>query len=385
MTTAPRILYLVHDLSDPAVLKRVAMLKEGGAHVTVAGFRRSELLIEEVGGCPAIDLGQTYNGNFLQRIKLVLRHCLRPARLKRHAQVADVIIARNLEMLALAVRVRTCPVVYESLDIHRLLLRTDPLGAALRWLEGFLAARAHLLITSSPAFVREYFAALSRVRLPVLLIENKVFAASAPAPAQPRKPGAPWVIGWFGAIRCKKSLAILREVVSRGEGLVQVVIRGRPSYDQFEDFDAQTSDTPGLSFIGPYKNPDDLPAMYHQAHFTWAIDMFEEGQNSSWLLPNRLYEGSLYGSVPLAHAGVETGKRMEQMHIGIRLPEINAESVLAALQQLSGESYRTLEAAVKAQPASQFLHDASACQNLVRRLSALSGKPTPAPLPIENL
>ncbi len=35
-----KILYLVHDLYDPAVNKRILMLKSGGAEVTVAGFRR---------------------------------------------------------------------------------------------------------------------------------------------------------------------------------------------------------------------------------------------------------------------------------------------------------------------------------------------------------
>ena len=36
------ILYLVHDLSDPAVRRRVIMLQAGGAKVTVAGFRRAQ-------------------------------------------------------------------------------------------------------------------------------------------------------------------------------------------------------------------------------------------------------------------------------------------------------------------------------------------------------
>ena len=37
-----RIAYFVHDLSDPAVGRRVRMLRTGGAEVTVLGFRRAE-------------------------------------------------------------------------------------------------------------------------------------------------------------------------------------------------------------------------------------------------------------------------------------------------------------------------------------------------------
>ena len=36
-----KVLYLVHDLADPAVLKRIQFLTDGGAVVCVAGFRRS--------------------------------------------------------------------------------------------------------------------------------------------------------------------------------------------------------------------------------------------------------------------------------------------------------------------------------------------------------
>src|SRR5690606_35888583 len=105
------------------------------------------------------------------------------------------------------------PLVYESLDIHRLLLRRDPFGYALRFLERYLARDAGLLITSSPAFVHNYFAPRGQVSAPVKLIENKhlelVSTEGVERPAQEQSP--PWKIGWFGALRCRRSLAILSE------------------------------------------------------------------------------------------------------------------------------------------------------------------------------
>lgn len=392
MTAPLRVLYLVHDLSDPAVLRRIAMLRQGGAQVMAVGFRRTPTAPDEVAGAPAVDLGQTFNANFVQRIVSVLKQVCSVAKHRGIFENADVIIARNLEMLAIGVRGRAirrtpAPLVYESLDIHRLLLRDDKIGALLRRLEGWLSRRAALLITSSPAFIREYFEKRSRVRLPVLLIENKVYTDTPPAPAAHRQPGPPWFIGWFGAIRCRKSLNILRELVSRAEGSVKVVIRGRPSYDQFDDFDRLTRDTPGLSFAGPYKNPDDLPSMYRQVHFTWAIDMFEEGLNSSWLLPNRLYEGGLHGSVPLAQSGVETGRRMAQLGIGVGLPSISAEELLAYFNRLTPTQYQALENKVMELPATTWTHGQQACLQLVARLRELAPAPrrTAAPLPVEAL
>ena len=392
MTAALRVLYLVHDLSDPAVLRRIAMLRQGGAQVTVGGFRRTATAPEDVGGAPAVDFGQTFNGNFLQRIASVLGSVIKLGRHRTLFESADIIIARNLEMLAIGVRGRAlsstpAPLVYESLDIHRLLLRTDKLGAMLRALEGWLSRRACLLITSSPAFIREYFEKRSRLRLPVLLIENKVFTLKPPVPAGNRQPGPPWIIGWFGAIRCRKSLSVLRELVSRSEGTVKVVIRGRPSYDQMPDFDRLTGDTPGLSFVGPYKNPDDLPTMYRQVHFTWAIDMFEEGLNSSWLLPNRLYEGGLHGSVPLAQESVETGHRMAQLGIGIRFPAINAEALLEFFSHLTITQYQNLEQDVARLSTATWMHGQQASEAFVALLRRLPAQvaPTSLPLPVEML
>ncbi|MBY0406858.1 MAG: glycosyl transferase family 1, partial [Rickettsiales bacterium] len=170
-----QILYLVHDVSDPAVSRRIAMLKEGGASVTLAGFRRTPQALPNV-----TDFGQTFNGGFAQRILAVLQTV---GSLHRHRALfagADVILARNLEMLAIGVRGRSlCPrppaLIYESLDIHRLLLKPGPLGCSLRTLEGWMGRRAKALITSSPAFVREYFQNRSKLNLPILLVENKLY------------------------------------------------------------------------------------------------------------------------------------------------------------------------------------------------------------------
>jgi hypothetical protein len=74
-----RIAYFVHDLSDPAVGRRVRMLRTGGAEVTVLGFRRAERA-PEIAGAAVVDLGRTYDAAFAQRIGKVLAAVARSAR-----------------------------------------------------------------------------------------------------------------------------------------------------------------------------------------------------------------------------------------------------------------------------------------------------------------
>src|SRR5690606_32374275 len=213
------ILYFAHDLADAAIRRRVLMLQNGGARVTVAGFQRGKSVLTDDPEVRAISLGRTQDARFAQRIGAVASARLSLRTKLSGLDVPDVIIARNLETLALAEAAASLfgtgiPIVYECLDIHRLLLDGGVKGKFMRRAEGYFGRNARLLITSSPAFVEHYFGPRSRLDLPVMLLENKVLDLGGPqdvVSCGPRLPdsGVPWRIGWFGALRCRRSLAML--------------------------------------------------------------------------------------------------------------------------------------------------------------------------------
>lgn len=115
-----------------------------------------------------------------------------------------------------------------------------------------------------------------------MLLENKVLEIDGTverrtaSPAKSPPPGAPWKIGWFGALRCRRSLALLAEFSRKMEGRFEIVLRGRPAYSEFDDFDGFVRNEPFMRFEGAYRNPEDLAEIYGEVHFTWAIDFFEE-------------------------------------------------------------------------------------------------------------
>lgn len=374
-----RALYLVHDVSDPATRRRVAMLQAGGAEVALAGFRRSHEPAAMVEGCTPIDLGITHDGRFAQRLTAIARANLGLGTKFRDIRKPDVIVARNLEMLVFARRLCAqfggdIPIVYECLDIHRLLLRQDGIGVAMRLAERRLGHAVALLITSSPAFLREYFGPREQVDAPVLLLENKVLeltaAPAAPAPIAPR-PGETWKIGWFGALRCRRSLALLSAFTRRMEGRFEIVMRGRPAYTEFEDFEATVAAEPHMRFEGPYRNPDDLAAIYGAVHFAWTIDFFEDGLNSKWLLPNRLYEGCRHGAVPIAMEGTETGRFLERHGVGLSLSDPSADALAALLGAMDAASFAQHRARVTAKPDDTWVCNLEGCRALVARLAGL--------------
>ncbi|CDZ25786.1 glycosyltransferase [Neorhizobium galegae] len=386
------VLYLAHDMADAAIRRRVLTLKAGGAAVTVAGFERGSNVLADERDVTTVSLGQTADGRFAQRIGAVLAARMRLKRTLADIAVPDVIIARNLETLALAGRAasmfsRQVPVVYECLDIHRLLLDEGIKGRLMRQAQLSFGRRASLLITSSPAFVENFFKPRSGLDLPVLLLENKVLAlepelAAGPLQPRPPEPGKPWRIGWFGAIRCRKSLDMLIDFAARMDGRVEIVLRGRPAYSEFDDFDAKVAAAPHVEFHGAYRNPEDLSAIYADVQFTWAIDFFEEGLNSSWLLPNRLYEGGLYGAVPIALSGTETGRFIGKRGIGLVRNQVTAETLEVLFNEMTEARYLDLFSRLAAVERSQWVTGPADCRALVSRLAALHPNvSSPADLP----
>jgi hypothetical protein len=369
-----KVAYFVHDLNDAAVAKRVWMLQSAGAEVRLAGFRRSPQAPASVAGITPVDLGRTRDARLLSRAGSVLRNLLLAPLRGGFLAGAEVVLARNLEVyvvaaLARALHAPRARLAYECLDVHRLMLGEGLAGQALRRLESRLLDRSQALIVSSPAFVSHYFEPVQhlsrREGLATLVVENKAFpdtAASAPLAALPPS-GPPWRIGWFGMIRCRRSLDFLCDLARRRPDLVRVEIRGRPSYTEFEDFERQTAETPGVAFGGPYR-PQELPALYGALHFNWSVDYFQDEGNSRWLLPNRLYEGGRLGVPAIARADSETGRWLEAHGLGVLFdrPEARLEAFLDAL---TPEAYAALRARHAAVPPSLFTLGPEDCARLL--------------------
>ncbi len=370
----PRILYLVPNLSDPAVSRRVAMFRLGGAEVDIAGFRRADAPPADLPLANVVELDITHDARMLQRLFATLRAGGTAKGWGKGFARPDVIVARNLEMLAVANRLLPIwpdapALVYECLDIHRLMLRQDGVGGAMRAVERRLMRQADLLITSSPAFITNHFEGQSPP--PLALVENKVFAPDLVETGRnPVLAGKAQSIqiGWFGALRCSRSLAALQGLAAAFDGRIEVTLRGRPALTEFSDFHGAVSAAPHLNFGGAYNYPGDLAGIYSAIHFVWAIDLFEEGQNSTWLLPNRLYEGCLNGAIPIALQGTETAAYIERLGIGVIVPDIERQTLVELFSGMTPERLRTLAEAVAQLDQRLFRCTEAECRQLVNQL-----------------
>lgn len=366
------IAYFVHELADPAVRKRVQMFTTAERSVTLFGFERDRGAPVN-GGTSAHVLGRTHNQRLLSRAISVLLAIPRALKLKSLWRDADVIVARNLEMLALTTIVTRliksrARIVYECLDIHRLLLSASPIGGMIRTVERACLRRTALIITSSPAFRQRYFRDQQLYGGEIILIENKVLSSATTAPPPAPAHGPPWIIAWCGMLRCRRSFELLRRAAQAGRGRLKVELWGAPALDQIPDFHDAAATTPHFSFHGRYA-PAQLPAIYGGAHFAWAIDFYEAGGNSDWLLPNRLYESLAYGAAPIAIAGVETSRWLEARGVGVVLDPAVERSFPAFLDQLEAAAYAQVRAAILRLEPEATRHTPDSCRAFAARLS----------------
>ena len=320
-------LYLVHDLSDAAVRQRARMLRQAGVGLTVAGFNRASNYPFPDYGAQVIDLGPSYAQRLVHRATMTVRNWAFTGVLRRQLRTQpDVIIARNLEMLLVAARLRrqiapSARLVYECLDIHSFMTSNSTHGRALRRLERHLLDQCDLVVVSSPEYQSGYFEPAQQWRGPTLLVENKFYPPDGSDPGErvvPRlQAGPPWSIGWFGMIKCEEGLPILKSMLASRPGLATLLMAGRPS----EPLMAQIRDTPrelGVDYIGPYR-PEQMADLVRQTHFVWTIDFHYRDFNSQALLPNRLYTSCLFGSVPIVVGSTATGRWLQRHRAGIHL------------------------------------------------------------------
>lgn len=379
------IAFFGHDCYDSAIRKRVAAFERHGARVIGFMFHRDRPNRTSSPADGAIDLGATHDLAYGRRLLSLLSALPKIQAHKQALRSADVVYARNLDMLALAAAARRLtgsrtPLVYEALDVRRIMVGDGWINSLFRFAERRLLGMSDALVVSSPDYMVRYFWPMQRYAGKWRLLENKLAGPLATdrktspggGPAAP-KAGEPWIIGWFGVLKCRRSLDILARTAEALGPRCIIHVRGILSENDISpvmmaDIVARH---PNIVFGGPYANPADLPDIYGQVHMTWAADFLDPEANSAWCLPNRLYEGCAHGSPLIAGRGTVTGARIERDRLGWVLAEPLERTLPEFLAKLDGKTYLAARRAVRAAPQELF-YDVNDTADLLVFLDSLA-------------
>ena len=336
-----RVAFFGHDASDAAIRRRIKSFHDDGMHVDGYMMRRGALADT---AWRNHDLGMTKPGAFVHRAKSIVTGTRKALSFRAELAQADIMYARNLDMLAIAVRVKRklkldIPIVYECLDVHRLLCRTDLIGKTLRGLERRLLRASSALVVSSPAFLTHHFERHYKGAYEPVLIENRLTDSftggarpDATQVAQSPTEAGPLRLGWVGILRCQRSLNLLCETARRLGSKVEIRIHGIVAENEVPNFETQIEAYDNIRFFGRYRAPEDLDQIYRDLDLVWSGDFMEAGFNSVWLLPNRIYEGGFFATPSISPTGTQTAQWVRDHNCGFTLSE-PLESELPALME----------------------------------------------------
>lgn len=359
-----RLIVFGFDANEAAQIRRIRSYLSSGFEVQGFTMRRDNMNSEFTPFWPNVHLYQVANESILRRIKAILGSVVKVAGHRDLLRGADVIVARNLDMLAIAVAARWLtpgqkpPVIYECLDIHGLMTNPGKKGRIFRWLERRLLAHTASIIVSSPAFVSQYFKPVQGWNGSITLLENKLWIdddkLKRPA-ATPRAipADAPITLGWVGTLRCPRSLDLLCAAADAMGDRLRIELHGVVHDHAVPDLKERIAARTNMEFHGAYSYPEGLDPIYTSCDMVWSQDLWQWGTNSTWLLPNRIYEASFFGCPSIAVEGCETGDRVAA-GLGWTIAKPEAEDLIALLQGLSRDEIEAKRQELLSMPENAF-------------------------------
>lgn len=275
-------------------------------------------------------------------------------RARKELYGSGVLYAINLDQLLLAMFTklmfcRRAILAYEVADIQRPFVRKDVVGAGVRWVERHCLNRVDLLIVTSPAYIKHFYGPVQGFRGEWFLLENKIYPE--PRDQLPVTVGANkdrvhkgndegrWVVGWYGALKCEKSWAIINKIARTIPDKVEFTLGGYPTKLNPDVFFSTIRDVENINYIGEYRHPDDLVNIYRDIDFVWCFDFSNEENNSVWCLSNRVYEGGYFEVPLLGSKGYEVGKFIDKYHIGWTFSEPYTQSIREFFSRLTCDEY----------------------------------------------
>lgn len=369
-----RCYFITPTSSQPRYHKRIQACRVLGHPVTVFTFQRG---LYKVNTLPPdveiVELGEVRSGRYLSRILSLVRAVHRVRSIFRGSREGGILYCFGLDcaLLGLLAKPKWLQLVYEVGDIIYLLRgQSRFVKITMTLLDRLLTRYVNLLVLTSEGFLPHY--RHLNHRCPVSVIENRIVSELAAAYRPVHHPlPTPIRIGFVGLIYYLECLHGLISFVAAHEGYEAHFFGDG---EDIESILAAAERHRGRVFYhGPFRNPEDLPAIYEQIDVNFVV-YDPDDENVRMLIPNKYYE-SIFFAVPLVVAdGTLLAERVRSQGIGYC---IDARRIGAELERvfstLTRERYVALCVAARSIPTEEITDESA---RLISQLTGLTGAAT---------
>lgn len=328
----------------------ISLWQKAGGRSTVCAFSRGDdqpykERINEL-------LGKLDHGSLLKRIP-VYKYALN--KMVELSAEHDVIFVYTLDNFLLAwmgkVAARSdIKIVLFILDIRRLFIGNKLTNHIIQSFLLFAFDKCELILVSSRDYIEGYVAKHVK-QLPDkwLEIENKIDPYVVDKSSDnnflpPTKNDDSITIGYFGILRCQRSLTALLMIAEQGQGKFNIEIRGE--FLGLKEAEQQISRTPNVNYLGRYKNPQDLSSIYNACDIIWACYPFETGEsNQRWAKTNRFYEAGYFKKPIIVNEGSNDARFVVKAKNGLVIDLTNVNKAVSSILELNKQQLATFSSA----------------------------------------
>ena len=270
--------------------------------IKILAFDRDEGKAENI---DYLSLGNIYRSKYISRLFNI---CKAVFIASKECAKCDAVFTWTLDCLIITLLAKLfsgnwgLKVLYNVRDVHPLLTKKTTVAFSLRVLDKFLSRFVHLFVFTSPCYYDGYYCNMIGLNnIKWVVVENKVpeeLWQNVSRPAPQKTSSDDIKIGYFGLMAYRNSWEIIKSILKSDKNNIKFYLRG---YNYIGDyFEKDLQELNNVVYEGPYKNPEDLQAMFEKIDVSWAINAenYTPNTNDQWAMCNRFYEG-LYFKKPL--------------------------------------------------------------------------------------
>lgn len=226
---------------------------------------------------------------------------------------------------------------YEVSDLMELTLSNVLLSKTLARINKSIISHSFETILTSEGFIQFFYEKSLPENLSLLPNKLNKRCGDWQRPAT-QIPNQHFKIGFTGAIRSKAILNFAKIVgekfpetelffhgIFTDDGLYSPLLRS--TVERYEN----------LHYLGPFKNPDDFPAIYENIDLV--LSLYSAHGNDRFLEPNKYYEALFFAKPIIVSANTFIGEKVTRQNVGFAIDGENEQSIIDFLKSLNKEDY----------------------------------------------
>ena len=226
-------------------------------------------------------------------------------------------------------------IIYEVGDIRKIYTKKTFFRFLFRFLQRRIVKKASLIVVTSKAFVDSYFRDILKVKNTekFYVLENKPELKKDKMINYSFK-GYPIRIGYFGVIRCERSIEILSQILKSNK--FSLYLRGIYDNKIIEKY--KLYEYKNIIIGDEYKVPNELYEMYNDIDLCWATYPYQKNEkvgNFQWAKTTRYYESLFFSKPLILQKNSQDYKDIKKYNVSVNIDLNDVKGTVKKIESLS--------------------------------------------------